>query len=282
MNRLCFIAGFCSAVALSCGGGGTAGLGGPAALAPILPPPVFAAPALAPIPAFAELWASLEVRGVVTTGELKQTPDGSDPQQPWAANAISGIWGTLRTLDGSVPGLPDVTGRGPNASWALSAGRLAFHAAPATAPTGQSTGGFALISRQTFPRAGRIAVEAAVDLTQGTLGAFAGLALISGEGDYRELAIYRRAGGDTVDRVAPLFGDALAPRAPGPVVLRIEYDPAGGFRYLADGVLLMTEPLEHRGASFAADPSVGLYFTADSTVPGAVAEGSVGPVRVWQ
>lgn len=285
MHRLSFLAiGFLAAVLLRCGGGGVEGLAQPSALADSAPVFVALEPASALSLAFEEAWVDLSVQGTVTPQTLKQTQDGADPQQPWAADAITGRWGTLAQLDGSVPGLPDVTGLGPNASWAIGGGRLAFHAAPATAPTGQSTGGFALLSRATFSRERAIAVEATVALTQGTESAFAGLALIAGEGDYRELAVQRGADGpDHVHLVAPLQGHPLlaVPRGV-PVALRIEYDPAAGLlRYLVDGTQLATEALTHLGASFAADPGVGLYFVSYDTVPASFAEGWVGPVRVW-
>lgn len=236
--------------------------------------------------AFEELWEPRSpqtgVFGVVSTHVLQQTPDGSDPQQAWASNEIRGKWGTLRTLDGSVPGLPDVTGLGPNPSWMTRDAKLYFHAAPVTAAGGESTGGFALISQTSFPRSQRIVLEADLDLTQGSESAFAGVALIAGEGDYRELALYRRGKGkDTVDRVAPLRSSVLAKRRTGPTRVRIEYDPVGGFAYFVNGKLAGREAIDHEGASFSADPHVGLYFTGNSSVPEAFVEGFVGPVRVW-
>jgi hypothetical protein len=235
---------------------------------------------------FQELWeprtAETGVFGVVSTHVLGTTPDGADPQQAWASNRITGKWGTLRTLDGSVAGLPNVTGLGPNPSWMIREGKLLFHAGPATAPSGPSTGGFALISKASFPRNGVIVVEADLALTQGSESAFVGLALIAGEGDYRELALYRRGKDeDTIDRVTPLRSTVLAKRKTDVTTVRIEYHPVNGFRYLVNGELVGTEPVDHQGAGFAADPNVGLYFTGNSGVPGAFAEGFVGPVRVW-
>lgn len=244
-----------------------------------------AAPARSTL-AFEELWeprtAATGVYGVVSTHVLQTTPDGADPQQAWASNGITGKWGTLRTLDGSVKGLPDVTGLGPNPSWMARDGKLFFHAEPAIGAAGESTGGFALISKASFPRSQPIVVEADLALTKGSLSAFAGVALIAGEGDYRELAIYRRAKGqDTIDRVTPLRSTVLARGTTEVSRLRIEYHPDSGFSYFVNGLLVGKEPLEHQGAGFSADPNVGLYFTGNSGVPGAFAEGFVGPVRVW-
>ena len=103
-----------------------------------------------------------------------------------------------------------------------SRGRLALHANPETSPPGDDVGGGTVISKQTFPRTGRIAVEA--DLT----------ALV-------------------VKRKTPLRE------------------------------LVGVEAIDHEGASFVADPSVGLYFTGEGGVPagGSFVEGFVGPVRVW-
>ena len=236
--------------------------------------------------AFEEQWeprtALTAVLGVVATHVLAETPNGADPQQGWASNTIRGKWGTLRTLDGSEPGLPDVTGLGPNPSWMVREGRLLFHAGPATGASGATTGGFALISRATFPRSRPIVIEADLSLTKGSEGAFVGLALIAGEGDYRELALYRRdKQQDTIDRVTPLRSSILARRSTQVTTMRIEYHPVTGFRYLANGKLLGTEALNHEGASFSADPHVGLYFTGNSGVKDAFVEGFVGSVRVW-
>ncbi|GAC1603670.1 MAG: hypothetical protein NVS3B2_08350 [Ramlibacter sp.] len=236
--------------------------------------------------AFEEVWEPRSpqtgVFGVVSTHVLQQTPDGSDPQQAWASNDIRGKWGTLRTLDGSVRGLPDVTGLGPNPSWMIREGKLFFHAAPVTAASGESTGGFALISQTSFPRSQRIVLETDLDLTRGSESAFAGVALIAGEGDYRELALYRRGkGNDTIDRVTPLRSSVLAKRKTMLTRVRIDYDPVDGFAYFVNGQLAGREALDHEGASFSADPHIGLYFTGNSAVPAAFAEGFVGPVRVW-
>jgi hypothetical protein len=239
--------------------------------------------------AFEDQWeprtAATGVFGVVSTHVLQPTADGSDPHQTWASNSIWGKWGTLRTLDGSVPGLPDVTGLGPNPSWMAREGKLFFHAGPATGQGGATTGGFALISRASFPRSRRIVVEADLALTKGSEGAFVGMTLIAGEGNYRELALYRRANAkdtkDTIDRVTPLQSTVLADRKTDVTTMRIEYDPVDGFKYFANGQLLGKEALDQSGGRFSADPNVGLYFTGNSGVPNAFVEGFVGPVRVW-
>lgn len=239
--------------------------------------------------AFDEQWeprtAETGVFGVVSTHELKATQDGSDPQQAWASNNIKGKWGTLHTLDGSVPGLPNVTGLGPNPSWMTREGKLRFHAAPATGADGRNTHGFALISRASFPRDRRIVVEADLSLTKGSEGAFVGVTLIAGEGDFRELALNRRADGkvitDTIDRFTPLQSNVLARRKTDVTTMRIEYDPVAGFRYYANGQLVGKEALDHSGGRFSADPNVGLYFTGNPGVKDSFAEGFVGPLRVW-
>jgi hypothetical protein len=234
---------------------------------------------------FEELWEPRTmgsgVLGVVGSDELKTTPDGSDPQQPWASKNILTRWGTLDAHDGSVPGLPNVTGLGPNPYWMVRDGKLFFHAGPAVGQGGAVTGGYALISRATFPRSRRIIVETDIAVTQGSDSAFAGVALIAGEGDYRELALYRRGKVDSIDRVTPLRSSQLALRTAESVRLKIEYDPVTGFSYFIDGKLAGTEPIGHEGASFAADPHIGLYFTGNSGVKDAFVEGYVGPIRVW-
>jgi hypothetical protein len=260
----------------------------PFAAAQAAPPKPFAAPPGSTL-AFEELWeprtAVTGVFGVVTTHELKTTADKSDPQQAWAGNTIRGKWGTLHTLDGSVPGLPNVTGLGPNPSWMTREGKLHFHAGLATGEGGRDTHGFALISQASFPRNRPIVVEADVSLTKGSEGAFVGVALIAGEGDFRELALFRRASGkavtDTIDRYTPLQSNTLARRTTDVTTMRIEYDPVSGFRYYANGQLIGKEALDHSGGRFSADPNVGLYFTGNSGVKDSFAEGFVGPLRVW-
>jgi hypothetical protein len=287
------------AILLSCGGGGSStGTLGPDPLALEIPPAV-SLPVLtltpAPAPsdvgpvgalAFEELWEprtdATGVYGIVTPQHLVQTPDGSDPQQPWAMNKITGRWGTLRGSDGSIAGITiDVLGTGPNRWWSVDAGRLAFHAAPQTLPTGEGVGGWPLISRQTFARTARIVAEADITVTAAGPGGFAGLTLITGEGDYREMAIRFEGGQFFLKRNTPLRETVLAVLATPTARLRIEYGPATGFRYLLNDRLVGTEAIDHEGASFAADPQVALYFTGEGGATGSFIEGFVGPVRVW-
>lgn len=277
MKWLCLLSGFSIAFALSCGGGGSAD-----------PSSVTVAQAIAPPMrlAFEEVWEprtqETGVFGVVWIHPLIQTPDGSDPQQPWAVNTISGKWGTLAGLDGSVDGFPNATGLGPNACWAIADGRLAFHGEAVIAPGGGGTGGFALISRSTFSRQQRIIAEASITVTAKGEGGFAGLVLISGEGDYRQIAYRFEDGVLYVKRNTPLRETILIAAAAPSSVFRIEYDPVSGFRYIVDGVLVGIEALDHEGAAFAADPHVALYFAGESKVRGrSFVEGFVSPVRVW-
>jgi hypothetical protein len=221
------------------------------------------------------------VFGAYAADHLGTTPDGSDTQQDWLWKFGYGRWGTLVGLDGSSPGMPNVRGTGPNEWWHVDAGRLVFAAHPVTVASGFNTGGWPLISMQTFPRGKRIVAETDIRIDGAGDTGMAGLALIAGEGDYRELGLYRRGAVDTIDLVRPLSAQTLAPRTTDVVTLRIEYDPVSGFRYLANGVLIGTEAIDHLGASFASDPSVALYFVGNASVPAAFVQGSVGPVRVW-
>lgn len=261
------ILGMLVSLAIACGGGGTSDV-------------AVVAQALQGAPmrlAFDEQWEPRTpesgVFGVVWNPEIRITPDHSDPQQAWD-NRITGRWGTLAFLDGTRADLVDVTGLGPNRSWRVADNRLYFRAGSDT--------GFALISRATFSRRVPITIEADFTITASSDTAFAGLALIAGEGDYREIAMYQRGTVMGVDRVAPLQASRLADARPGTNTLRLEYDPASGFRWLLNGALVGVEPIDHAGASFIADPSVALYFAADYPKrPGAFVEGYVGPVRVW-
>lgn len=238
--------------------------------------------------AFEETWEprtpGTGVYGIVTQQPMVQTPDGSDPQLTWASNRITGRWGTLRGSDGTIPGISiDVTGMGPNRWWHIDRGRLAFHANPATSPQGDGVGGWALISKQTFARTGRIAIEADFTVTAAGPGGFAGLALIAGEGDYREIAIRYDNAKFYIKRNTPLRETVLTRVTTRTSRLRIEYDPVAGFRYLVNRRVVGREAIEHEGAGFAGDPSVGLYFTGEAGVPNAASfvQGFVGPVRAW-
>jgi hypothetical protein len=245
----------------SCGGGGTE------VVTPIgNQPPVV----VSTVPAFEELWEprteATGVFGYVWDQPLVSTPDGSDPQTGWI-NQITGKWGTLG-------GQAAITGIGPNKYWSINQNRLYFHG-------GTDAEGYALISGKTFDRTKPIVIETDVVVTSSADGAFVGLALIAGEADYREVAIRRNGGVDYLKRNTPLRETLLAVTLPGRNVLRLEYDPIAGFRYMLNGQVVGTEAIDHEGASFAHDPSVGLYITVSSNDKKAVVEGSIGTVRVW-
>jgi hypothetical protein len=231
--------------------------------------------------AFEELWeprsVDTGVSGFVTTAILASTSDGSDPQQPWTSNSITGRWGTLAGLNSSVM---DVTGLGPNKWWSVNGEQLSFHSENIKTTT-LETGGFPLISKQAFSRNSKITVEAKISMTAGTPGAFIGLALIAGEGDYREIAFRKENGKLYIKRNTPLRETVLAEAASPTSTFRMEYDPVTGFRYLADDILLGTEAIDHERADFSQDPQVALYFVSERSIPDPFVEGSVGPVRVW-
>ncbi len=268
-----FLCGLLVAYTFGCGGGGSAGPLAPESVALAVPGPRLA---------FEELWEprtpATGICGGVMPRVNVQTPDGADPQLPWAYSAICGKWGTLVGLDGTPGGPPmNVTGTGPNAWWAVEAGRLQFRAHPVP-----GTDGFPFISRQTFSRAGQIVIEADLRVTAAGPAGFAGLVLIAGEGDYRQIAFRFEDGLLLIKRNTPLRETLLATAQLGQAyTFRLEYDPAAGLRYLVDGVQVATEAIDHQGASFVADPSVALYFAGDPKAPGSFVEGSVGRVRVW-
>ncbi len=238
--------------------------------------------------AFEERWEPRTpesgVYGIVTPQVMVRTPDGADPQLPWAMNKITGKWGTLRGSDGTIAGIDiNVLGMGPNRWWHVDGDRLVFHAEPQTSPAGDDVGGWALISKQTFARTGRIVVEADFTITAAGPGGFAGLALITGEGDYREISIRHENSKFFIKRNTPLRETVLARVTRRTSRLRIEYDPGTGFRYLVNGRVAGREAIDHEAAGFVADPSVGLYFAGEAGVPNAASfvDGFVGPVRVW-
>ena len=191
--------------------------------------------------------------GFVNSHELKQTADGSDPQQAWAAKDIRGKWGTLRSLDGSVPGLPDVTGLGPNPAGDAQGQAFVPRRSRQVAKRCVDRWFGSDFRGNLLPRAA-YCVEAELALTKGSHTAFVGLALVAGEGDYRELALMRQADGKvTID----------------------------GSRYFAYGQLIGKEALDHLGGQFSAAPGVRLYSTGNPGVPDSFVEGFVGPVRLW-
>lgn len=118
--------------------------------------------------------------------------------------------------------------------------------------------GFALLSADRFARTQAWRLSGAVDLRPDD-GAWTGLALIHGEGDYREIAL--RVHGDQMWAYlyAPCYVRALAQVPLGARVLALDYDPADGWRYWIDGVQVHHEPIGFNGASLAGDARVGVY-----------------------
>jgi hypothetical protein len=215
------------------------------------------------------------VMGTVLAMPLVATPDHSDPQTPWGSDTIHARWGTLAGLDGTFPDLPDVTGTG-GLSWWVAGNQLHYHATPRTGYVGEC--GFALISQQKFDRTKPMSVQAELTMDDGEAGAFAGLALIAGEGDYREMSMRVENGKIQVKLNAPELETLLAADQARTNVFRIDYDPVTGFTYLLNGEIVGTEALDHLNANFANNPQIGLYFAAST----ASVDGHVGPLKVWQ
>lgn len=209
--------------------------------------------------AFERFENDFAVNGTVTSTPLV-CAGTEDPETAFTQLNISGKWGTLAGLDGS-SSLPDATRGG--GLWTVHDNILYF-AAKWIQTAWHQTDGFALVSQATLPRTERVFASADLSLDAGNNGAFAGVALIAGEGDYREIA-YRRTG-ETValKRVAPCEETTLVADVRGWNNLRIEYVPGTAWRYVLNGQVVHEEPLAgplaKANAGLSADPHVGLYF----------------------
>ena len=146
----------------------------------------------------------------------------------------------------------------------------------------QSHVGWALLTGKTFPIGRGLAAQASVDL-QPDSGAWLGLTLHNGDGNYREIGLAERAGAIHGIVHTPCYIEWLGAVPPGPRDLRLEYDPATDWRMLIDGALVYSEPIGYRGNKLAADPVVGLFVVnliAEAGRTQGRVRAVVGPVKV--
>ena len=274
------------ALLAACGGGTvaviTAPPAGPAASAPAASAPDVQAPAAsAPEPAastpaaspswatllWREPWERLSVGGWVRREQHPRCPEsGTDPGSP--PEASFGVqpdgWVTVGAVDARV-----------------SAGHLLIDQV-------QTGGGWALLHGTLLDHTRPLRVETTIDL-QPDPGAWLGITLHAGEGDYREISIYESGGALTVGAWTPCFVRRdLAPVALGTRAVALEYTPPPAevcWRYYVDDVLVLTERCDDRGAALDGAPRVGVFAV------NALAEHErgysghlraiVGPISVW-
>lgn len=279
------------ALLAACGGGGSAG---PAAA----PPPVVS-PAASSV---AGGQASAPTPGPTASAPLPEivTPGGGQGWrqawvEPWSEPVALGGWVRHSSLHcrGGVTD-PDLAPEGSFAAgvnWAAfngPIGNLSAHAGALHIDSRQDVAGYALLTNRTWPVDRPLAVQATVDL-QPDNGAWLGLALISDETDYRELALYTdyqvpgRASAGVWHPCMVEWG--IGSWAPGPRTLRLEYTPGAEvcWRHYVDGALLAWERCDRPGAPLVNPARVGLYIVnllaEGQRVPGYV-RATVGPITV--
>ncbi len=231
-------------------------------------------------PLFTEEWKpNTHVQGTVLVAPLECPSTKEDTEQPFLNNAISSTWGTIVGLAGEVPDLPNVTGTGATQSWQAEGGRIYLHGQFIQTQNAK-TDGIALISQKTFDKTKPITLEAQASLTEGTFGAFLGITLIAGEGDFREIGYRQNDQGVFINRLTPCEETTLMKRAEPINTFRLEYHPTYGWKYFVNEVLLLSEPLDNLKAGLSRDPHVGIYITGAG--PNTWAQGWVGALKVWQ
>ena len=239
----------------ACGGGTVAVINAvpaePAASAPDVQAPAASAPepaASAPeaSPSWATLlwrepWERLAVGGGIRREQHPRCPEsGTDPGSlPETSFGVAADgWVTVGAVDARV-----------------SAGHLLIDQV-------QAGGGWALLHGTLLDHTKPLRVETTIDL-QPDPGAWLGITLHAGEGDYREIALHEADGALVVGTWAPCFVRwAVAPVQPGPRAVALEYHPPPGdicWRYYVDGQLVLAERCDDRGAQLAGPPRVGLF-----------------------
>lgn len=214
-------------------------------------------------------WTNTVVQGTVASKLLRCTSK-QDTEETFFNNTITGDWGTLAGLDGSTS-LPNVTGNG-TPYWQVENGL--FHFSSVWHPQAE---GFAILSKELFSHTEPISVEAPFHIKEGGFGAFAGLTIIAGEGDYREIAFRKNGNGFNINRVAPCEETTLVSNANLDAVLRIEYIPSFGWNYYVDGILVGTEEITVPSVSLSSKAHIGLYFTSIGL--NTFVRGTVGEIR---
>lgn len=221
------------------------------------------APLPGPTVAWAEDWSSESWGGWVRHAPIRCSTE-ADPQTGETGAQVLGRWGFI------------------NEAAARRAISLAAGGGLRIDYPGHTVG-FALLSAQRFDRGRPWRLSGEVDLRPDD-GAWLGLTLIHGEGDYREIALRVHGRELWAWLYAPCHVRALAQVPPGARLLALDYDPDDGWRYWVDGVQLHHEPMGSNGADLVGDPRVGVYVVNVLAEAGLVDAGSVharlGPLAV--
>lgn len=202
-------------------------------------------------------------------------PTKIDPETQFGESSITGDWGVLAGLDGTTP-LPDATK--PGYFWRVEDNLFKFDF------THQKIGiypaeGFALITSKVYDKNKSMTLKMQARMTtESTDGAFTGITLIAGEGDYCEIAYLVSGKEVQILRVAPCEITRLGKSNYDWNDLELKYDPSVGWNYILNGESLMVEPINAPGAALQGNPRVGLYFVA--ITEGSKAQGYVRNVEI--
>lgn len=266
-----------AALLVACGGGGSPAQDSgpvpapPAASAPAPIPPAASTPAPAPPAASApvvktkvweETWDELFIQGW-TRVEPPPCKAGSfdDPGAGPRTQFKVGDWTTI----GQVPPLPT-------------------KGSQLVVDTEQFAVGFALLSGPLFDHTSHVRAETTVQLTPDP-GAWVGLTLHNGEGNYREIGIGALGGINHAVVHAPCYLIWLDPVPPGPAFLAIEHSPALGWRMVVNDKVVYQEPPGFRNNTLTAPANVGLFFVnleAEARQGPRLLRVTVDPVRVFE
>lgn len=231
-------------------------------LPPLQPPP----PAVTWRHVWTEDWQQLNVGGWQRI-EQRQAPAGMD--DPGA-----GLWSWFGV---------------PANGWSMigDRGHVAASAGILSISSPQTVGqGVALLSQRRFQRAKGVHATCSVELMPAP-GAWVGLTLYVGEGNYREIGLAWMDGRLVATLHAPRYYQVLdASPGPGGHRLGIEYLPGGGWRLLLDEVVIYTEAPGYRNNALQADPCVAIFAVNLEVEAKRMEKGEVvarvGPVVVYE
>lgn len=145
--------------------------------------------------------------------------------------------------------------------------------------------GVALLSGLDLDPARPIRLAGVVDL-QPDEGAWVGLAVHNGDGNYREGGVAWFGAALHLLVHAPCYVVNVGPVQPGARALAVEYHPAHGWRVSVDGVSRYTEPIDYRGNRLQGQPRAGVWAVNLAAESRQISPGRVrallGPVTVQQ